>query len=107
LYLKAHPEKSKDYDLRKNIGITMAEKMSMLAAQGFKCAACGSTEHKSRYEGVTGWPTDHDHKTGKVRGLLCNPCNRTLGQCEEDLHRLVALTAYLAKHTSFSSLSEQ
>lgn len=97
---KKNPEKSKDADLRKVYGITLQDKLNMLSSQAKKCAACGASWHgNKRYkDSETGWLVDHDHKTGKIRGLLCDPCNRTIGQAKEDLHRLVSLTAYLTRH---------
>jgi hypothetical protein len=38
---------------------------------------------------------DHDHKTGKVRGLLCNTCNTSLGLLSEDKNRITGLITYL------------
>ena len=51
----------------------------LLEIQSSKCAICsaevGSTKHKNL-------SIDHDHKTGKIRGLLCTSCNRQLGWYE-------------------------
>ena len=51
----------------------------LLEIQDNKCAICnskvGSTKHKNL-------SIDHDHKTGKIRGLLCTSCNRQLGWYE-------------------------
>jgi hypothetical protein len=55
-------------------GITLAEKGAVLAAQGGGCAICKKTEFGKRSP-----HTDHCHKTGTVRGVLCARCNRGLG----------------------------
>jgi hypothetical protein len=55
-------------------GITKEQKDGMLLRQG-GCAACGATDPGA----IKGWQVDHDHVTGKVRGVLCHPCNTTLG----------------------------
>lgn len=38
---------------------------------------------------------DHDHKTGKIRGVLCFPCNKALGFMEDDIERLKNAIKYL------------
>ncbi|QOC59453.1 endonuclease VII [Microbacterium phage AnnaLie] len=53
------------------------------------CAVCGAT-HKRFH-------VDHDHATGQVRGLLCGPCNQTLGLMQDDPARLRAAAAYLER----------
>lgn len=50
------------------------EYASRLAAQGGTCALCPATPKTRKLD------TDHDHKTGVIRGLLCHWCNRRLGQ---------------------------
>lgn len=58
----------------KGLGVTDLEYAAMLAGQDGHCALCPA-EPKTRRLDV-----DHDHATGKVRGLLCHWCNRRLGQ---------------------------
>jgi hypothetical protein len=41
---------------------------------------------------------DHDHKTGKVRELLCAHCNTALGKLREDAAIAAAMLAYIQKH---------
>lgn len=57
---------------RSRTGITEADYNAMLAAQGGGCAICGNPPKTRRLH------VDHDHKTGRVRGLLCFRCNRAL-----------------------------
>jgi hypothetical protein len=57
---------TREYHLRRRYGITGADFDAMVEVQGGTCAVCDQKpEH-----------VDHDHKTGKVRGLLCYTCNR-------------------------------
>jgi len=72
-------------------GITVAQRDALFEAQGKKCAICGSADQKSK----SGWHTDHDHKTGKVRGILCQPCNLMLGAIDDDKAALAAAIKYL------------
>jgi hypothetical protein len=61
--------------LRRNYGITGAQYEMMHASQNGHCAICGKAEwHKNGNLSI-----DHDHKTGKIRGLLCNWCNYGIG----------------------------
>lgn len=62
-----------------------------LKQQG-KCAICGCTLNSSRYTRFAG---DHDHKTGKLRGLLCTNCNTALGLFKDSIIRLQAAITYL------------
>jgi hypothetical protein len=56
----------------KQLGVDDAEYERMLEAQGGGCAICGAKPKTRRLH------VDHDHATGKVRGLLCHRCNRAL-----------------------------
>jgi hypothetical protein len=56
----------------KALGIDDAEYARLLAAQGGHCALCPNTPKTRRLH------VDHDHATGKVRGLLCYVCNKYL-----------------------------
>jgi hypothetical protein len=57
---------------RAQLGVTIADYDRMLEAQHGVCAICGNPPKTRRLD------VDHDHKTGRVRGLLCHRCNRTL-----------------------------
>ena len=76
---KRHPEKRKLYTRNSRIrayGIEPEVYYRMLELQGNKCAIC-KAESKRRAMNI-----DHNHKTGKVRGLLCDGCNLSLGLIE-------------------------
>jgi hypothetical protein len=56
----------------RQLGVTDEEYARLLAAQGGHCVLCPNTPKTRRLH------VDHDHATGKVRGLLCYVCNRSL-----------------------------
>lgn len=58
-------------------GISKAEKLGMVEAQGGKCRICDKPFPSQRHTHV-----DHCHETGKVRGILCHVCNTKLGWFE-------------------------
>lgn len=63
--------------LRENYGITLEQREAMLSSQGHKCFICRASEAGGKHNA---WHTDHCHKTGRVRGILCMRCNIALGQ---------------------------
>lgn len=77
----------------KSYGITEEEFNSMLERQEGKCAICGTTDWGKPSPSI-----DHDHKTGKVRALLCNRCNRVLGLAEDSPELLSMMSDYLKKY---------
>jgi hypothetical protein len=86
--------------LKNKFGLTVEQFFAMLEEQGNACATCRRfiepvASGRSRFTSAC---VDHDHTTGKIRGLLCNPCNLAIGYLEEDAERLDALAAYLRKH---------
>jgi len=77
---------------RRRYGITLEERDAMFIAQGGACAACRADTTSSP------WHVDHCHSTGKVRAILCDSCNKTLGHAKEDAARLRALANYIEAH---------
>lgn len=74
-------------------GITLAQKEGMLAAQGGVCSICGTDS-----PGPKGWHTDHCHTSLKVRGVLCDNCNRALGFAKDNPTILRTMAAYIEMH---------
>ena len=82
--------------LLKRYGLTPEHFSDMLAAQGGRCAICRTDKpggFKSRRFHV-----DHDHKTGKVRALLCHPCNVSLGHFKDNPSLLMEAAFYILAH---------
>jgi hypothetical protein len=67
---------------------------SVFKAQNRCCAICKTPVPNTK----KGWNTDHDHKTNKVRGVLCGRCNSILGYAGERSEILQAAIAYLEAH---------
>jgi len=89
------------YRLR-GFGLTKEQYDALLAAQGGHCATCDRTSSgPGRRLAV-----DHDHKTGLVRGLLCNVCNRTLGMIERETGTIRPLLAYLDNPPAVGTIGE-
>ena len=92
---KNNPTKQRDYKLNDLYGITLENYNTMLAQQHGVCKICGKPE-KVKFNGVTkSLAVDHCHKTGKVRGLLCQACNKALGLFNDDITILQNAINYL------------
>jgi len=77
---------------RNTYGITQEEYLEMLKKQNDSCAIC----HTKTAGGKNNvWHIDHNHTTGKVRGLLCWACNSGLGQFRDNVQSLTAAIKYL------------
>jgi len=73
-------------------GLTLDDFDRMLSEQGGRCAICSTDE-----PGTRGWCVDHDHDSGAVRALLCQPCNIGIGLLAHDPERLIAAAGYLRR----------
>ncbi len=84
----------RDRQVKAKYGITWEERGTLLVEQGGKCAnkMCPNTEPGGQWNE---WHVDHDHETGKVRGLLCNGCNIALGILDDDPKRILGLAEYV------------
>ena len=92
----------RDHRLKKQYGIGMKEYMELFKKQNGLCAICGLpqlTDSNKKYFDV-----DHDHKTGKVRGLVHGKCNRAIGAFEDERSRIIAALEYLDLHSNVDAI---
>ncbi len=73
---RAQREKAKDRYIERKYGITRAQWDAMREAQNGVCAICRVPGRTGRHSKLV---VDHCHETGRIRGLLCGPCNVALG----------------------------
>jgi len=92
---EANPEYYADQDLRKNYGVTLEWYREQLSKQGDVCAICRQPETTVIRGKMIAMSVDHDHNTGRARGLLCTACNRGLGLFRDSDDLLQAAIQYL------------
>lgn len=90
---KRNPDKYRNSRLKHYFGITMEQYRKLLKSQKDVCAICSQPEQKKLLA------VDHDHRTGKIRGLLCSNCNMGLGKFKDDKELLKKAVLYLLVHS--------
>lgn len=78
-------------DRKRKYNLSPADYEALQVTQAGLCAICGG---KNRDRALC---VDHDHTTGKIRGLLCTNCNQGLGRFKDSYEILIVATAYLKK----------
>lgn len=89
-------EKRHQYWLRRSYDISVERYNELLAVQSGVCAICFQPDKFREKLSV-----DHDHKTGKIRGLLCHKCNAVLGLANDRLDTLKNAVRYLEKNYAY------
>lgn len=97
-YERSHKIETRHNKLIYSYGIGLEEYDKLFAAQEGRCAICG--RHQTELSKVLG--IDHDHRTGKIRGLLCQSCNLALGNAFDDIWILERAIKYLQIHLAVS-----
>lgn len=96
---KRNPDKVKNKHLLRKFSITLDTYSEMFKNQDGLCAICSQPETSKDYRGKTrDLAVDHCHLTGKVRGLLCDRCNRALGLLQDNSLVIQAAAKYLEGH---------
>jgi hypothetical protein len=77
--------------LLRNYGLTYVEYQALLELQDNRCAICENEFSDTPH-------VDHDHTSGKVRGLLCDHCNRMLGYARDNVSTLMNAIRYIEEN---------
>jgi hypothetical protein len=88
---------NRERHLKYDLGVDLSDYYSMMKEQSGRCAICQSEDPKTRHGHFC---IDHCHKSKKLRGLLCGPCNFMLGNALDLPERLRAGAVYLEKDFS-------
>lgn len=100
-YKHKHPRKVdnpflylKSRNLLRDFNMSLLEYNELFERQDGCCAVCGI--HQSKIKNMKSLCVDHNHDTGKIRGLLCDCCNRGIGLFNDDIELLDRVKVYLA-----------
>lgn len=98
-FREKNPTYQKDYDLKLNYNISLAEYNKIKSQQDDQCKICGILEKDSGSKGLV---VDHDHTNGNIRGLLCSNCNRALGYFKDNPQIVLNAAKYLLQNRVLS-----
>lgn len=96
---KRTKETARNNNLMSGYGLTIDHYNAILADQGGRCPGCRRTVEEIETSGAKGsgatMHVDHDHVTGKVRGILCHGCNIGLGKFKDNIQILINMLEYM------------
>ena len=90
IFRKNNPNASREHKLRMRYGITLKDKEEMLIGQNGLCSICQTNISNKAC-------VDHNHKTDKIRSLLCDGCNTGIGMFKENIITMQKAIQYLKK----------
>lgn len=90
-YPEKHHTATRNRGLRNNFGINLQQYMEILAKQNRQCLICSITPEQNGKD----LAVDHNHTTGKIRGLLCAGCNVGIGYFKDSPELLQKAIGYL------------
>lgn len=97
-YRKANTDKYRSQIYFKKFGITLEEYEKILSEQDGVCKICKNGETMIMNGQVIALAVDHCHKTGKVRGLLCQQCNSGIGCFKDNIEIMTYAIKYLIEN---------
>lgn len=87
----------REYMLKRAYDISCEDYNAMLKSQNGVCAICDLPESVMLHGKVKLLSVDHDHETGRIRGLLCHNCNTLLGNAKDSPAILQSAIDYLKR----------
>lgn len=101
--------KNRKSNLKKKFGLTLEEFDVLSYLQNHVCAICqkAETTYDAKTKLVKNLTVDHDHVTGKIRGLLCNKCNFGIGYFDDNIDYIASAITYLNAHQCDERLIQQ
>lgn len=94
-YRQANAETLRANERKRKFGIEHLEYAELYKNQNGVCAVCKNPETATRKGVLKSLAVDHDHKTGKIRGLLCSDCNTGIGKLKDSVEVLQSAIRYL------------
>ncbi len=85
-------EKGKASYLRTTYNLSLEDYEEILHQQKGRCKICSKEFNKKNPHDIG---IDHNHKTGKIRGILCSKCNIALGALDDDIYKFLSAIKYL------------
>jgi len=102
-WYRNNKEKVKEFSLLRKYNLSLEQYRKMLDTQEHKCLLCkiSAKDTASKYLVV-----DHCHNTGKIRGLLCNPCNTAIGLLKENIETIKNVIQYLTESSHLTGSAD-
>ena len=99
----ADPDKHRNRTIKHRYGIDHQQYLDMVAEQDGRCAICRTDEGEANGKGQRYWlHIDHDHESGKIRGLLCTTCNTGIAHLRHNPLLLHQALRYLGEGDDLS-----
>ena len=102
---EANPQRGREHQrkgrLKRRYGLTLTAYAALKEAQGNCCAACGISFQSMINKHIH---VDHDHASGKIRGILCRGCNVALGAMTDDPVKITSLLKYIERQHERTTL---
>jgi hypothetical protein len=97
-------ESARNSRIKTSYGLSPDDFDALLLLQNGGCAICGAKYGRKIKDRLA---VDHDHITGKVRGLLCAKCNRTLGMLTETPQTLRRMAEYIENSQEEDAMAKE